>query len=501
MKLIPLTSAKSNLGVNPECSGSGSIIGDQSGQDASEKTHTKSVLFSEQTEKPQQEIQRAPRYTSYPTADRFIEAFGPQDYARHLSARELYAANTLSLYVHIPFCHSLCYYCGCNKTITQYTNKSLPYAWRLIEEIGLVDKHLSGGRQINQLHWGGGTPTFLQATQIQEIMQALRESFEFHPSSELSIEVDPRVLNTPQLELLAAEGFNRLSMGVQDFDASVQTAINRIQPVELTLQALGTARTLGFKSTNFDLIYGLPLQSVQRFQRTIDKVIAMKPERIALYNYAHMPSKFVAQRMINEADLPTASERSAIFEMSRELLENAGYIHIGMDHFALPDDELAKASRTGCLHRNFQGYSTKPNSDLIALGSSAISQIGTCYSQNQRGVNEYIDRINQGELATQRGIELTRDDVLRRSVIMAIMCQGVVDKQSLETAHLIDFNQYFSHEIEQLGVLVNEGFVQLSNDTIVVTESGKRQALRVIAALFDKYFQQQSDKKAYSRVL
>jgi len=444
---------------------------------------------------------RSPRYTSYPSADRFVEAFGPNDYARHLGARELYTTTNLSLYAHIPFCQSLCYYCGCNKTVTQNKSKSLPYVWRLIDELAMVNEHLSGERQVSQLHLGGGTPTFLDSYQIQQLMQALRNYFDFNDKSELSIEIDPRALKPNQLSALADEGFNRISIGVQDFDHAVQQAINRVQPTQLTVATTQRARSLGFKSINYDLIYGLPLQSVNSFEKTLHQVIELKPDRIAMYNYAHMPSLFTAQRMINESDLPSPKEREAIFEMSSELLEAAGYIHIGMDHFALPDDELATAYRNGCLHRNFQGYTTQSNTDLIGLGASAISQMGACYSQNRRGVNEYVDRINQGSFATQRGIELTRDDFLRRSLIMAIMCQGQVYKPSIEAAYLIKFDSYFLREMEKLQPLSDMGYVQLSDDSIVVTETGKRQALRMIAAVFDKYLQQQTDLQSYSRVL
>jgi len=444
---------------------------------------------------------RAPRYTSYPTADRFVEAFGPKDYARHLSACNFLGSKNLSLYVHIPFCESLCYYCACNKTITRNKGKSQPYVLGLLDEMTLVNRYLGGDRLVTQLHWGGGTPTFLSSLEIELLMQNLRKRFEFSKRCELSIEIDPRTVDEEKLDVLAAQGFNRMSVGIQDFDLDVQCAINRIQPESVTESLLQQARTLGFESINFDLIYGLPQQTVESFRKTIDVVVAMRPERVALYNYAHMPTRFSAQRMINDDDLPCATEKMAIFDMSCELLEEAGYLYIGMDHFALPDDELAVAFRNGCLHRNFQGYSTQADTDLIALGSSAISQLGTSYCQNTRSVNDYMDRISQGVLATQRGIELTQDDVLRRNLIMALMCQGHVCKKSLEMAHLIDFNHYFSQELTLLEPFAEQGYVELCDDAITVTESGRRQTLRLIAGVFDYYLQQRAARDAYSRVL
>ncbi len=444
---------------------------------------------------------RAPRYTSYPTADRFIEAFGPQDYARHLSARALVHAGPLSVYVHIPFCESLCYYCACNKTITRRYEKAPAYVQRLLNELQLVDEHLVGDRQLSQMHWGGGTPTYLRKEEISVLMRGLREHFELLDDGEYSIEIDPRAVDGEKIELLASEGFNRMSLGVQDFDPDVQRAINRLQPVEQTRQVLEQARAAGFTSTNFDLIYGLPLQTVERYARTMEDVIEMRPERIALYNYAHLPARFKAQRHILDADLPSSAEKFAIFEMASEKLYAAGYEYIGMDHFAVPDDELAVAHRTGRLHRNFQGYSTRPDSDLIALGASSISRVGACYSQNLRGVSDYTDRVSQGQLPTMRGIELTRDDVLRRAVIMAIMCQGHIDKKAIEIAHLVDFDQYFVRELAALRPLEELQMVQLDTNTITITEQGRRKALRVVAATFDHNVQANQHRQSLSRVL
>lgn len=444
---------------------------------------------------------RAPRYTSYPTADRFIEAFGPGDYANHLSTRDMNHGMPLSVYLHIPFCSQLCFYCACNKTITQQYEKAIPYVERLISELGMVDSHLTRDRRLTQIHWGGGTPTFLKAPEIIRLMDALRSTFDFDKGGEYSIEIDPRTVDRQMLELLKEQGFNRLSLGVQDFDVAVQAAINRVQPLELVDQVLSDSRELGFESTNFDLIYGLPKQHVEGYRQTVESVIGMRPERIALYNYAHLPTRFKAQRLINDDEMPSAEEKLAIFEMANDLLDAAGYEYIGMDHFALPEDELAYAHRAGRLHRNFQGYSTQADCDLIALGASAISRVGSCYAQNLRGVNEYSDRVAQGVLPTLRGIELSRDDILRRSLIMAIMCQGEVDKSSIEIAHLIDFDSYFEQELAELEPMAVLGFVELSDKLVTVTASGRRKALRLIAGVFDRYLQDQNTRNRFSRVL
>lgn len=444
---------------------------------------------------------RAPRYTSYPTADRFVEAFGPDDYARHLATRDMNHGLPLSVYLHIPFCSQLCFYCACNKTITQNYEKAVPYVERLIDELSMVDSYLTKSRRLMQIHWGGGTPTFLKAPEIQRLMGAMRKTFDFEPGGEFSIEIDPRTVDQDMLGLLKDQGFNRISLGVQDFDPIVQAAINRKQPEEMVEQVLNDSRQFGFESTNFDLIYGLPCQTVESYRKTVESVISMRPERIALYNYAHMPSRFRAQRLINDDDMPSGDEKIAIFDMANELLDEAGYEYIGMDHFALPDDELSFAHRAGRLHRNFQGYSTQPDCDLVALGASAISRIGSCYSQNLRGVNEYSDRVAQGVLPTLRGIELTRDDILRRALIMAIMCQGQVDKESFEIAHLIDFNTYFANEMQLLEPMAQLGYVELSDKLIVVTSSGRRKALRLIGGVFDRYLTDQKSRDRFSKVL
>lgn len=444
---------------------------------------------------------RAPRYTSYPTADRLVEAFGPDDYGRHLRGRDMQLSVPLSLYLHIPFCSALCYYCACSKTITRKYPRAERYVKHLVDELSMVDAALGGDRRLLQLHFGGGTPTFLRERELRTLMSAIRERFSLSASGEYSIEVDPRTVDEEKMALLSELGFNRLSLGVQDFDRQVQIAINREQPEELVQSVLECARSLGFKSTNFDLIYGLPRQTLSGFEKTIDSVIAMRPERIALYHYAHLPSRFKSQRLINMDDMPDSGTKQAIFQMANDRLDAAGYEYIGMDHFALPDDNLASAHRNGLLHRNFQGYTTQPDCDLVALGSSAISRIGSCYSQNFKGVNDYIDCLSQGILPTQRGIELTRDDILRRALIMAIMCQGEIDKETFETSYLIDFDAYFCEELLALEPLMRLDLVRLEPRRIVVTPVGRRKALRLISACFDRYLRDQQSRSRYSRVL
>lgn len=443
---------------------------------------------------------RAPRYTSYPTADRFVEAFGPREFARHLANREMTHIGGLSLYLHIPFCESLCYYCGCNKVITRRRDKVEPYLDLMAREADLVLGHLSGPRKVTQMHWGGGTPTYLGAGQIASLMDMLRARFEFVAGGEFAIEIDPRAVDDEKLAVLAEQGFNRASLGVQDFDAEVQKAVNRVQPAEMTRAVLARLRSLGFGSINFDLIYGLPLQTAGGFARTIEQVVEMRPDRIALYNYAHLPSRFKAQRQIRDEDIPSPAEKLAISESALEALAAAGYIDIGMDHFALPDDEMAVAQRTGTLQRNFQGYSAHPEGDLIALGVSGISRVGSCYAQNVRSVAEYADRVSQGELPTLRGIELTRDDLMRRSIIMGLMCQGRVSIESIEIANLVDFRIAFARELAALRPYVELGLVTVDDSWLTITPLG-RSAVRAIAAVFDRFFQQSEQRHTFSRVL
>ena len=387
-----------------------------------------------------------PRYTSYPTADRFVEAFGQDEYVLALEQRRSGAmakALPLSIYVHIPFCESLCYYCACNKIITKHHDRADVYLRYLSREIDLHTAHCGLGQVVSQLHLGGGTPTFLSDAGLRELMAMLKRSFSFAPGGEYSIEVDPRTVDADRLALLSELGFNRLSFGVQDFDAEVQKAVHRIQPAEQVFALVESARSIGFDSVNVDLIYGLPRQTPESFDRTLAQVAKLHPDRIALYAYAHLPERFKPQRRIISAELPTASSKVSMLSRSLDAFMNAGYVYVGMDHFALPTDALAIAKRQGRLHRNFQGYSTQPDCDLIGLGVSAIGRIGATYSQNAKTLEEYYDHLDQGRLPVVRGLALSRDDLVRRTVIMALMCQGEVLFEPVDAAWLIDFRHYF----------------------------------------------------------
>ncbi|RZJ54841.1 MAG: oxygen-independent coproporphyrinogen III oxidase, partial [Acidovorax sp.] len=358
-----------------------------------------------------------PRYTSYPTADRFVEAFGQDDYVLALEQRRAGTgakALPLSLYVHIPFCESLCYYCACNKIITKHHDRADVYLRYLSREIDLHTAHCGTGQVVSQLHLGGGSPTFLSDDGLRELMAMLKRSFTLAPGGEYSIEVDPRTVDASRLAVLAELGFNRLSFGVQDFDPEVQKAVHRIQPAEQVFSLVESARALGFESINVDLIYGLPRQTPESFDRTLAQVVQLRPDRIALYAYAHLPERFKPQRRIVPAELPMGGAKVSMLSRSLDAFMAAGYVYVGMDHFALPDDALAVAKRQGRLHRNFQGYSTQPDCDLIGLGVSAIGRVGATYSQNAKTLDEYYDFLNQGRLPVVRGLALTRDDLVRR---------------------------------------------------------------------------------------
>jgi len=442
-----------------------------------------------------------PRYTSYPTADRFVEAFDASAFAGWLARRNIGGVKQpLSLYVHVPFCESICYYCACNKVITRDRSKAQKYVQYLIRELDLLVPHLGGDVRVEQLHFGGGTPTYLAHADMQALMQALRERFEFAANGEFAIEVDPRTVDAARVASLAGLGFNRMSIGVQDFDPAVQRAVNRIQPAERVFEVLQAARRNGFESINFDLIYGLPKQTVATFANTLERVIEAGPDRIALYNYAHLPGVFKPQRRIAEEDLPDAEARIEIFMSAMMSLSEAGYVHIGLDHFAKPDDELSVAYRNGRLHRNFQGYSTHADCDLLAVGVSAISKIGPCYAQSVRTLDDYYDLLEQGRLPVMRGIELTRDDLARRAIIMALMCQGEVSIESIEIAHLLDFRRYFAPELAELQRFASLGLVNLAADWISVTPRG-RLVVRAICMVFDKYLRAEQTRARYSRVI
>ena len=446
-----------------------------------------------------------PRYTSYPTADRFVDAFGPEDYARALEQRAAGAgviggSSPLSLYVHIPFCESLCYYCGCNKVITKHHERATEYLDALEKEIALHVDKLGSGQVVSQLHFGGGSPTFLSDAELNRLMGALRQAFRLAPQSENSIEVDPRTVTPERLAHLRQLGFNRLSFGVQDFDPAVQQAVHRVQSREMVAGLMASARELGFESTNVDLIYGLPKQTPESLRRTVEQVAELRPERIALYSYAHLPQRFKPQRRIDAAALPPAADKVTMLSNSIAGFVGHGYQYIGMDHFALPGDSLAAAKRQGRLHRNFQGYSTQPDCDLIALGVSSIGRVGATYSQNAKTLPEYYDAVNRGQFPIVRGLALTREDLLRRAVIMAIMCQGRLEFESIELAHLIEFRKHFAAELEQLRGLESSGLVVLEPAAIQVTALGWY-FIRSVAMVFDKYLQADRTRERFSRII
>lgn len=442
-----------------------------------------------------------PRYTSYPTADRFVEAFTENDYKQTLEQRRIGGlALPLSIYVHIPFCESLCFYCACNKIITKHHERSAEYLQYLSKEIDLHVAHLGVGQTISQLHLGGGSPTFFSDDELSELMTLIKRSFTLAPGGEYSIEIDPRTVDEKRLAHIASLGFNRLSFGVQDFDPEVQKAVHRIQPVEQVFSLVETARALDFDSVNVDLIYGLPKQTATSFKKTLDQVVALRPERIALYAYAHLPERFKPQRRIDTYELPAALDKIAMLSSALNTFVEAGYVYIGMDHFALPTDALAVAKRQGRLHRNFQGYSTQPDCDLIGLGVSSIGRIGVTYSQNAKTLEEYYDLLDQGRFPVVRGLALSRDDLVRRAVIMALMCQGSLQFESIELAYMIDFKSYFASELEALKELQNNGMVIIEEGGIQVTDFGWF-FVRAVAMLFDRYLQTDRNRARFSKII
>jgi len=444
-----------------------------------------------------------PRYTSFPTADRFVEAFTADDYAQALSQRRSgLAARSLplSIYVHVPFCESLCYYCACNKIITRHHDRAAPYLRYLAREVDLHTQQIGLGQAISQLHLGGGSPTFLSDFELGELMAMLRRNFQFAAGGEYSIEIDPRTVDTARLETLAELGFNRLSFGVQDFDTVVQKAVHRVQPAEQVFALVEAARACGFESVNVDLIYGLPRQSPESFDRTLEKIKVLRPDRIALYAYAHLPERFKPQRRMDAAHLPTAAAKVAMLSRSLTALRNAGYVYVGMDHFALPDDALAIAKRQGRLHRNFQGYSTQPDCDLIGLGVSSIGRIGATYSQNAKTMEEYCDLLDHGRFPVVRGLALSRDDLVRRAVIMSIMCQGQIQFESINLAYLVDCKTYFARELSDLQALVDQGLLVMDEAGIQVTAEGWF-FVRAIAMLFDRYLQSDRTRARFSKII
>ena len=445
-----------------------------------------------------------PRYTSYPTAPQFAADFG------EAALRETIAASNgdpiprrLSLYVHVPYCMSPCFYCGCNRIITRDKSRSAPYIDRLKREIGMMAPLFDHDREVIQLHFGGGTPNFFSPTELRGIVDEMRRQFRFSdaPDRDISIELDPRFVSPADVAELAVIGFNRASLGVQDFDPDVQEAVNRVQSVEETRAVVDACREHGFHSVNIDLIYGLPKQTVEGFGRTLDTVLDIRPDRLAVYSYAHLPQLFRPQKQIDEALLPSAEDKLGLLQLAIEKLSAAGYVYIGMDHFALPGDDLAVAQDRGGLHRNFMGYTTHADCDLVGMGVSSISHVGDTYSQNPRDLPSWEIAIDAGRLPTWRGMQLDADDVLRADLIQQLMCQGEIDIPELEARDCIDFGAYFREELQRLPPLAADGLVEVSADRIRATSRG-RLLLRIIAACFDRYLHQpQAEPARFSKAI
>ena len=441
----------------------------------------------------------APRYTSYPPATQFHSQFGPHDLGRTLAARP--ADRPWSLYVHVPFCESVCYYCACNKTITKHHDRAGPYVARVARELALLSPWLGARPPLDQLHWGGGTPTFLSHDEMRALMCAIAERFALRAddSGEYSIEIDPRHASDATLALLRSLGFNRLSLGVQDFDPAVQRAINREQSFALVRHVAQTARALGFRSLSVDLIYGLPRQTRDSFALTIDRLLEIAPDRVSLFNYAHLPERFKPQRRIAAAELPDGLTKIAILSGTAEALAGAGYVYIGLDHFAKADDELAQAQRDRTLARNFQGYSTRGHLDVLGVGASAVSRIGAIYSQNAWDLKEYEVLIDQGTLPVRRGFELSADDELRREVINDLLCHMECDVAAVEARHGLRFATYFASELAHLEPFIHDGLVEIDDRKIAVTARGQM-LVRAVCAVFDRYLLI-ADRRRFSRVV
>ncbi len=442
-----------------------------------------------------------PRYTSYPTAVQFTEDYTLADYERN-AALSNQTGKALSLYFHLPFCDTICYYCACNKVITKDRSKADPYLQRLHKEIAMQAKLFDPSRKVDQLHWGGGTPTFISHEQMRELMDVTRKHFNLYDDDqgEYSIEIDPREVTADSIKLLRDIGFNRMSLGVQDFNPEVQKAVNRIQSEDITLNALETARDTGFKSISVDLIYGLPLQTVNTFSETLQRIIDINPDRISVFNYAHLPEMFKPQRRINEDELPSAAEKLDILKMSIEDLTKAGYVYIGMDHFAKPDDELAIAQQQGLLYRNFQGYATHADCDLVGLGITSIGTVGRSFAQNVKTLDEYNERIDAGKLAVFRGVEIDDDDIIRRDAIMKLICHFQLDIARFEADNSITFNQYFSDELDELKTMARDGLLELSDQAIIVTSKG-RLLIRNICMVFDRYLKKPEQNRRFSKAI
>ena len=441
-----------------------------------------------------------PRYTSYPTANKFTEDFTADDYLHQVELSN--QRNTpLSLYFHIPFCDTICYYCGCNKIVTKNRQHAQPYLDALYKELALQSPLFNKDRVVRQLHWGGGTPTFISHEQMTALMQQTRKSFNLldDDSGEYSIELDPREVTTSSVKLLRKLGFNRISLGVQDFNPVVQKAVNRIQSYEETRDVIIAAQENNFHSISLDLIYGLPFQTVESFNETIDKVIELQPDRLSVFNYAHLPDMFKTQRQINSFDLPSSETKLAILQQVSVKLNAAGYEYIGMDHFAKPTDELYIAQKEKKLYRNFQGYSTNSDCDLIAFGVSSIGKVADSYSQNYKSIKEYSEFIDNGTLPLQRGLTLSADDILRRDVINQLICHFELNFSQIEKKYSIEFQQYFKPELEILKEMQKDLLLKLSAEKITVLDEG-RFLIRNICMVFDAYLAQNKEQR-FSKVI
>ncbi len=443
---------------------------------------------------------QGPRYTSYPTAVQFNDQLDAHRFSQ-LIEKSNDTGKDLSLYAHIPFCDTVCYYCGCNKVITKNRKHTKPYLDHIEREVQMAAEKIDSNRKVVQSHWGGGTPTYLNREEQFRLNAILRDNFNFvgDDEGEFSIEIDPRTVTPSSIADLREMGFNRLSFGVQDFDSQVQVAVNRIQSEAETKLAIEEGRRQGFHSISLDLIYGLPLQTKKSFERTIDKIIELSPDRIAIFNYAHLPHIFKVQKIIKEGQLPASQEKLNLLEMSINRLMEAGYVFIGLDHFAKPDDSLVKHQNDGTLYRNFQGYSTFSECDLLGFGMSSISQVGDSYSQNVKGKDDYYEAIDAGKLPTIRGVELNQDDIIRRKVITEIMCNMALDFDKIGKEFDIDARQYFANEIPNLQPMHDDGLLQITDEGFVVKEPG-RLLIRNIAMVFDIYLPQAS-QKSFSKVI
>jgi len=458
-----------------------------------DKNNNQSTLFDEKLIK--RYSKPGPRYTSYPTAPMFSEAIGPNEFRNEIArTNDSSEPADLSLYYHIPFCDTLCYFCACSMMITHNDDKKENYLGYLKREIDMISDLTKSNRKVSQMHWGGGTPSYLFPSQIVSLGGYIQESFTFYDDAEVSVEIDPRGLTREHLEAFREIGFNRISMGVQDFDHKVQKAINRIQPEDMTIQVVEWCRELGFKSINLDLIYGLPYQNVESFRKTVKSVIKIKPDRIATFNYAHVPWMKKHQTLIKDEWLPSADEKLKLLHLVIDEFTSAGYEFIGMDHFALPEDELVAAQKSGTLNRNFMGYTTKKGCDLIAMGITGISEVGNIYAQNVKTLQEYYEIIDNSEFATFKGYNLSNEDRLRKEIIMQLMCHFKLDKTSFNDAYDLNFDEHFSKALKELEPMKKDGLLEITDDSITVLPTG-RLLIRNITMAFDEYLTDKKENK------